>query len=313
MRVALLCLLLAAFVPAAAAQSMDIAVSPPRLDAGELQPGDGVVEQFTVLTDADADISIALDTRTGSLRTFRRLRPDAADRFSAQDCSGCVEYLSGGGELPEQDEELSGGGQATDRWQTVKFFLDVPDDIEPGSHLLELTPQPTVPGRGAVSVASTARVQLLFTVPGEAVRSGKIIGLRAGDNVAGEQRIAGTYYNNGTVTTAADFSFTVETADGSRTVNAGGATVAPGETATFTASVDTGRVNDSFPVTASVDYGTGAATSAATLTVAAPSAPSAATGRPTAAGPSLAAVLLFLLFLAVSSIATWKGVRYATG
>lgn len=308
-RIVVLTALIAALVPAVAAQSMDIGVSPPTIDKGERQPGETFYGEFTVLTDADTDIDISLQTGTGSLRTFRRFKPDAA-AFSAQDCSDCVRYLTGGGTLTEREETLDGGGQETDRWQTAKFVVELPEDIEPGHHLLTLTPQPTATGQGAVSLTSTASVQLFFSVPGDAVRSGKIIGIRADRNVDGEQRVTGTFYNNGTVTVRTAATFTVPASEGEETVSAGTVTVAPGETATFSTGVDTDLVNGSFPVRLSVDHGTGRTTRANNVTVAAPSHPEPVRQEPR---PFPAAVILFLAFLAASSVITWKGVRYATG
>lgn len=306
-RVLLLLAVLAAAAPFAAAQTLS--VSPPTVEEGVQEPGSQFYGQFRVYTDSGQEMEYALSARPGSLDGFENVKPDALERFSAQDCSGCVRFLQGGGDLAERDRSLSTGGGETDRWATVGFVVQVPEDAEPGYHMIEAIPRPEVPGQGSVNVVSTAGVPVVFRVPGEATRSGKIIGLRAGDRYDGYQTVEATFYNNGTVTVRANFELVINRTDGTRRRGAGGRRVAPGESATFSARIDDDLLNETFGVRAVTDYGTGTAESSRRLPLAAvEQRPAPEPGR---AGPSPVALALAVLVLLASSLVTWRVIRYA--
>lgn len=306
-RIAVL-LALALLVPAAAAQ--ELSVTPPTVEEGVQEAGDQFYGQFRVYTATDREMRYSLSARPGDRNAFRNVKQDELARFSEQDCSGCIQFLQEGGALDEQDRALSSAGAETDRWETVGFVVEVPEDADPGYHLIEVVPRPEIAGQGSVNVVSTAAVPIVFRVPGEAERSGKIIGVRAGSHYDGGQTVEATFYNDGTVTVRAGFRFVINRTDGQRRVGAGGERVAPGESATFSTRVDDDLVNDTFEVRAVADYGTGDASASAALSVA-PVAQPAGTAPEPPAGPSPLLVALAALLLAGTSVATWRVVRYA--
>lgn len=304
-RLAILAILLAA--PAAA--QFNVGVSPSSIVEEEpVQPGTSFHGQFFVISSSDENIDVSIKTAPGRISDLRALRPDAATNFSAQPCPDCIEFLRAGGRLLEQDQPLDDAGNIH-RWRRIEFFVTLPNDIEPGYHMMEMTPRPTRAGPGgSVGLVSTAAVPLVFRVPGTAVRSGRVIGISAGERTAAQQEVVATFYNTGTVTMQVSTAFQVPGEDGNRTYAGGAQRVAPGEEARFSAFVEADRLNASTPVTATASYTTGEA--AMTRPLEAKEA-ATVTGQAGHRPPSAGAVLFLVFFLVVSTIVTWGVVQRA--
>lgn len=286
--------LLLLFLPVATATG--IGITPARLDLGTHAPGDTFYGDFNVLAAGNTSVTVDLSAGTASLERFRELDAGAPDRFSAQDCSACVTFLRGEGVIRERDRRI----QDTTRWNTVRFLVDLPRDIEPGYHVLTVTPHPSrTDASGSVSMVATPTLPVIFHVPGRAVRSGMMLGVRRGETVDATRELVSRFYNNGTVTMAVSTRYAITGPNGSTTIPAGTKRVAPGETASFTAAARKQRVNGS-TVTAIADYGTGTARATAPFDRAEPGPVQPAFD---ATGP-----LLILLLVLVSTV-TWRVMR----
>lgn len=303
----LVLVLLAAFVAPAAAQ-FNFGVSPSSIVEDEPHgPGDTFYGRFFVISSSDEDIDISIASRPGALGDLRTIKPGAARNFSAQPCEGCIEFLQYDSRLTERDRALDEAGTIR-RWEQIEFFVNLPEDIEPGYHLLELTPHPERAGPGgSVGLVSTASVPVVFHVPGEVVRSGRVIGIRTGDRTLEEQELEATFYNTGTVTMQVNARFIIPGDGENVTYAAGSGRIAPGEETRFSAMVDAHRLNTSTPVTATVSYRTGEA--AVTRPVQARREVTV-TGRAEQAAP-YGMYLFLVLFLVVSSLVTRKVIRRA--
>ncbi len=285
--------------------SFQFAVAPTHVDKGGQEPGTQFYGEFRVF--ASEETTIGINIERGSLETFRRFRPSSADRFSAATCTDCVELLKGEGTLEEQGETVTVGGSEFSRWKDVRFLLDVPEDMEPGYHLVEITPAPDVSGsRSSVSVVSASSFPVIFEVPGRAVRSGQVIGVRAEKARNDERKIVGTFHNNGTVSMEVKMRFDVESGNGTTVVGTGKRLVPPGESSEFAVFVpDEGEENFAANVTA--DYATGAVTTRTSLTATERATPRQQVEQERVEPPFSTIVLLFIL--AITTFGLWKVMR----
>lgn len=291
---------------APAAAQFNFGVSPSSITLTNVQPGTANYSQFYLISSSDRDIEVSVERTDGDIGDIRRLKPGAVQNFSAQPCGDCIEFLQAGGRLTERDEALDPAGTIR-RWRQVRFFVSPPDDIEPGYHVIGLTPRPRGTGQaGSVGLVSTAAVPLVFRVPGEAVRSGRVIGMRTGERTPTGQDLVATFYNTGTVTMRVSARFIVPGTGGNTTHAAGSRLVAPGEEARFSARVDADRLNGSTPVTAAAAYGTGDAAMTRPVTA---KQEVAVTGRTEQRAQPLTRYILLGVFLVISTIVTWRVVR----
>lgn len=302
----ILLLVAASLLLLATATAFQLAVAPTHVDEGVRERGATFHTGFRVLASEDADIGITVER--GSIQAFRRFNPGDAEHFSAEYCRECVDFLPGksGGSIDERGQSVKTGGGEFNRWKDVEFLYEVPGDMEPGYHMITVTPSPDVSGGGGgVSVVSSSSFPVMFRVPGRAVRSGNIIGLRAGISSGNRQEIVATFHNNGTVTMDVKAIFEVDTGNGTVEVGTGGLLVEPGESKEFSSFVSEDLGNE-FHVRAIVDYGTGNVTREATLS------PSRFAGAPLEPGEETRlpfSTLVLLLVLALTTFVTWKVVR----
>lgn len=293
-------------VPLVAGAAFNFGISPSKEEAGLQEPGDRFFVSFFVVTDSEEEeATVEVDTADGTISEFASSRPEEATNFSEQRCIDCIDFMKGDGPLNDH----SGGGNVK-QWKAVEFFVNVPENAEPGYHMLKVQPQPRrESGGGGVGVASTASFPVLFQVPGEAIRSGRIIGMHAGRNAGGQQQVAATFYNDGTVTMTVSGEITVETVDGNETVRTGTRRVGPKRSVDLTATVDADLLErgEPFMVYASVDYTTGEAAFRSSLTPSEPVTVQGATvKRPQQDDTSLLMYIAVSIMMLVSTVVTWK-------
>ncbi len=291
-------------------------LSPASADKGVRAPGEQFFVSFYLVTQETNPVDVGIDVNDADINT---VSDDRQHNFSEQFCGDCVEFLNAGGRM-----ENEGATGDIEQWKNIEFFVNVPEHAEPGYHALEVTPQPQRSGGGGgVEVISSVSFPVTYRVPGKAIRDGEILGVHAGRNMNGRQRIITTFHNTGTVTMEVDGAVTVNTTDGNQTIRAGTKTVQPGETARFTAYVDTddlagytdtdntGPVQDTFTVYASADYSTGDTRYATSLRPTEPVTVQAAAVQEDTAGRVWSTYALLFVLLILSTLTTWKVVTYA--
>lgn len=292
-----------------AAASFNFGITPSKAEKGVHERGERFFVSFFVVSGSSDSLDVAVDTDDAGVSAFQGIRPEDAANFSEEKCSGCVDFLKAGGAL--QDYEKGG---SINQWKPVEFFVDVPEDAEPGYHMLNVHPRPVrSSGGGSVGVVSATSFPVIFRVPGKAIRSGKVLGVHTGRTFNDEQNIRTTFYNDGTVTIVARGRITVETTDGNVTLNAGRRRVAPGKTEGFTGRIDTEELamhNGTFNAYATVNYATGKDTVATTLSPREPVEPVEPSGavvqKEPSSSPAYTEYVLVILLLAGSTIVSWK-------
>lgn len=299
-------MLVLSFTLPAAAQSFNFGITPTQIDEGVKEPGDTFHVSFYTFSTSSDDMTVDINTGDPSIEKFRSVKGSATSNYSQQDCEDCIRILQGGGTLDERDDTLQSDAANTNRWREVEFLVTLPSDIEPGHHMLEIVPQPRrETNDGSVNLVSTSSLPVTFQVPGRAVRNGKIIGLRAGKHVNGQQYMDATFYNSGTVTMEVNMEFDIQ--DGS-TINAGSQKVSPGGSKDFKAAIDGNSVGENFSVSVTADYTTGTTTEQAVLTKKEPETVETPTGKTQEdqSMPYATAIITVIL----TSLITWRVVRH---
>jgi len=299
-------LLVLAFTLPAAAQSFNFGITPTQIDEGVKKPGDTFHVSFYTFSTSEDDMTVDIKPGDPSIEKFRSIKGSAVSNYSQQECEDCIRILQGGGTLDEREESLQSDAANTNRWREVEFLVTLPNNIEPGHHMIEIVPQPRRKNSdGSVNLVSTSSLPITFQVPGKAVRKGKIIGLRAGKHINGRQYMDATFYNSGTVTMDVTMEFDVQ--NGSR-INAGSQTIKPGRSADFKAAIDGTSIGENFSVTATADHTNGQATERTVLTTNEPQTVETPTGKSQEDStiPYTTAIITVLL----TSLITWRVVRH---
>jgi hypothetical protein len=314
-RAAVIIVVGAVFISTGAAAAFNFGITPSKVDKGVQEPGEKFFVSFNVVSGQTEQLDVSLDTATADVTAFQQLNDrETAENYSEQRCDGCIEFLKAGGQLREYTRDGS-----INQWKPVEFFVTVPDDVEPGYHMLAVTPQPTTAsGSGSVGVVSSATFPVIFRVPGKAVRSTRLLGLQTGKTTDDRQHIVATLYNDGTVTVTTRTAIRVPADDGPATLQAGTRRLAPGETAQVTGRIPTDQLtvqNGTFTANATVDYGTGMDRFTTRLQPREPVKQPSATGAVAEPGTedqwSLPPYLLLAVILAMTTLTTWKVVQRA--
>ena len=178
-------------------------ISPGLIDLGELERGSNKIVKFYIITSPDESILLKLDAEEGNIDLFESGPFNHLfSEYSEQPVSSRVKFITNPVEI-KPGEELKTIGGILKNVKEVNFILNIPDDAEPGYHLLSIRPSPTVPtGQGPVGVNIVAVIPLtvIFRVPGKAVREGRILDIVSG-GLSGNRLVLNIYFQNkGTVT-----------------------------------------------------------------------------------------------------------------
>ncbi|MBU0530621.1 MAG: hypothetical protein KKC05_03015 [Nanoarchaeota archaeon] len=178
-----------------------LGVSPSVIDVGELDRGSTRVLHFFVTTQSKEDIIIKLDSQSVELDYFKKPGYEKyLQNYSEQDASSWIEYINNPINLEYSPIDKDDG--TINRWRKVNFILKVPEDAEPGYHAISIRPTPQIPqGYGtSFTVVGLTTTAVLVKVPGEAIRSGKILDVTNGGFLGVRLRLNTVFQNTGTVT-----------------------------------------------------------------------------------------------------------------
>lgn len=189
-----------------ASREYQVGVSPLVLDLGEIERGREIVSEFFIVTASTEELLVKLEARRGPPEFFEKpAYSGLVQEYSEEDSSSWLLFPSNPVVLAPQEEALSTPGGTIRGWRKINFVVKIPDGAEPGYHLVSIQPSPYVsPGKAlGVNIVAISAVNLLFRVPGEAVRSGQVLDVAAG-KYDGKEAVAGVFFKNtGTVTVSA--------------------------------------------------------------------------------------------------------------
>ena len=195
---------------ASTASAASVGVAPGFADFGEIQRGESRVANMYITTSGyDSPFAVAPEVGEPLTSTFMDSQdsPVSVEEYNGEDIDDWIRFeqdtytVTPGNTTPYT---LSDGTPVNAAGQ-IGFYIDVPQDAEPGYHAGMLNVNPQL-GSGGSGFGATARGQAMYTfvfrVPGNVERSLDVVdarGIRTGEN---EARIDIRVANRGTVTTA---------------------------------------------------------------------------------------------------------------
>jgi hypothetical protein len=247
------------------AADFSIGVSPPVVEAGEIGPGEQKIIKFSIFTVSTDPLLVYFGTDNSSMRFFDMGYTELMANFSEEATSSWLEFPNNPVEI-DTASRIAGRG-----WKEVTALLHVPDNAEPGYHVIHVRPMPTVFQQGAApagaGVVAVTRVSVLFNVKGEARREGIILDTTTSGFSKGRFSLNTFFQNTGTVTLYAQATTSLYKKNGTF-VNYFQSTweyAKPGSIKIFTipASAD----EQEYDTTSLVKYTTGEATKNGTITL----------------------------------------------
>jgi len=190
--------------------SKDIAigVSPGTLELGTLERGSTELVNFYVVTPSEDTILVYLDKGRGNFDFFNKDKyKGMALNYSEEDTTPWLKILNNPVELKNADESLEFLRGDVRGHRNVNLILNIPDNADPGYHLLTVIPSP-VTGREAggqvgTQMVAVSPVRVFFNIPGKAIREGKILDISTGRRILDNLEMNVHFLNSGTVTISA--------------------------------------------------------------------------------------------------------------
>ncbi len=203
-----LCLTASLYLMLPVSYTLSISAMPGVNNIGYVTRGNTYLIDFYLLSDASEEVTVSLSYSSPhpSIYTSRHIPNFNASLASQEDISSWVGFEKKYVVIPPSKKYFPEANVWAN--ERVGVILTVPKDAEPGFHAGSITispmVQPSTPSQGTgVEVISVIRPIFIFRVPGEAIRSGHIIGFSV-NRVSDDSADVRVYFkNNGTVTYSA--------------------------------------------------------------------------------------------------------------
>lgn len=248
-----------------AAKEFSVGVSPSIIELGEVYPDSSKPVSFFIVTASDETVLVYLEPRDAQIDFFNKPNyNEYVNFYSEESTTGWIQTFSNPVEL-KPSGEISTLGGSVKGWREVNFLLNIPKNAEPGYHLVKIFPKPALPtgaiGQVGVQIAAITPVTILFKVPGNVIRQGKILDITTGRQIGNNLELLTHFINTGTVTISARANdIKIYDKDGSlkASLASGTKTIRPGEKYVFTAMLPLNDIKDGdYLVSSNVNFVTG--------------------------------------------------------
>ena len=185
--------------------NFSVGVSPPIIELWNLKRGESKIVKFYLVSPTNEPLLVKLEAENGNLDFFDNPRyKNLVDKYSEESVKEWVEFFDNPVEIKPANKSLKTVGGEITGWKEVSFVLKIPEDAEPGYHLVRIKPIPYLPsetfGQVGTRVVAITLVNVIFNVSGNAVRDGVILDTTR-DKISGNSVGINTYFKNiGTVT-----------------------------------------------------------------------------------------------------------------
>lgn len=245
------------------AAEFSVGVSPSLINLDQISPGTSKPVSFFIVTASDETLLVYLEPSEPLIDFFDN--PSYKGyliNYSQEPTSSWVQTFSNPVELKPQGQLNTVGGTVKG-WREINFLLNIPDNVEPGYHLVKIFPRPYLPsgsiGQVGVQIAAITPVTMFFRVPGDAIRDGKILDVTTGRQIGNNIELFVHFINTGTVSISAKAN-EIKIYGKNSTISLSSDTklIRPGETQVLTSmlSLD-GLEQGEYNVFANVDFITG--------------------------------------------------------
>ncbi|MFH0929008.1 MAG: hypothetical protein V1818_01475 [Candidatus Aenigmatarchaeota archaeon] len=280
------------------APNYNVGVSPGSIDLGEVEAGTTKVVDFYIVTMSEETMLVRLDPETVIFDTV-----PFKNNFSEENMLSWINIIDNPVELEPKYETLQTLGGSINSHRQVSFLINIPDDAEPGYHMIKMKPVPLatreeIGSVGSMVVAVTS-VKVMFNVAGDPVRKGTILDVETGSYREGSVEMKTYFQNTGTVTISANGNQKIYDKEGKLvgTINLGKTYIAPKEIKTFRGTLKTADLPpEEYNVYTVIDYTTGKAEKSSSIEL------SPATSLAIEQGGDMTLLFLILIVLIVSII-----------
>lgn len=184
-----------------------VGVSPSLINLGEVPPGSSKLVSFFIVTVSDETLLVYLEPAEALIDFFDN--PNYKSYiydYSQEPTAGWIQIFSNPVELKPISEITTLGGTIKG-WREVNVLLNIPENAEPGYHLVRVLPKPALPtgaiGQVGVQIAAVTPVVILFRISGDAIRDGKILDITTGRQIGNNLELLVHFLNTGTVSISA--------------------------------------------------------------------------------------------------------------
>ena len=180
-------------------QKYTVGVSPPYIDLGEVERGETKSVKFYIISPSNDEMLVKLIEHQDNMDFIKSYSPILIANYSEEDVSNWIRYFFNPVVLKPQAQPLQTAIGKVTNWREINFLLSIPKNAEPGYHSFSIQPEPEfvgqVGGQVGVGIVAVTKVNIIFRVPGEAIRRGEIV------DVLGEgNKVRIFFKNTGTVT-----------------------------------------------------------------------------------------------------------------
>ncbi|MCC5994163.1 MAG: hypothetical protein LM587_01020 [Candidatus Aenigmarchaeota archaeon] len=180
-------------------QQYTVGVSPPIIDLGDVNRGETKNVKFYIVSPSNEEMLVHLIQYPDNLDFVRAYNSSIIANYSEEDVSSWIKYFSNPVPLKPQTQPLQTPIGKITNWREISFLLSIPNNAEPGYHSFGIQPEPEFTGQAGgqvgVGIIAVTKVNVIFRVPGEAIRSGEII-----DALGEGNKVRIFFKNTGTVT-----------------------------------------------------------------------------------------------------------------
>ncbi len=296
-------LIILLFLPVANAAVFSVGVSPNTVVVNDISPGETSIVKFSIFSVSDEPLLVYLSAENGNFDFFNKGYAEHKSEFSEESASPWVEFLNNPVEINPEERKAGRG------WVDINLLLHVPENAEPGYHVVQISPMPTVfgqtPGQVGTALVTIAQVSILFNVKGGARREGLILDTTADGYSKYGFHLKTFFQNTGTLTLHAraankiydtNDTFLGEFISGSDYVK-------PGNTFAYDTPVQVPFPDGAYKVESKVTFTTGEADKNSTINVYAPIT-GVAVAAPQGEFPWLL-VLLVVIIIIIIIAARW--------
>ncbi|MEM5799562.1 MAG: hypothetical protein QXZ43_02770 [Candidatus Aenigmatarchaeota archaeon] len=176
-----------------------VGVSPPVLDLGEINRGETKIAKFYVITSTQDTLIVRLEATRGKADFFTPTNYwQYLSNYSEEDTKTWISFISN----PIDLEPINLPGTNIKSSREVTFILKVPEDAEAGYHTAYIMLDPKTPRQTTkpISIRTVFPLTILFKIPGDAIRDGKIYDTKFLGSDADTTYFNSIFQNTGTVT-----------------------------------------------------------------------------------------------------------------
>ncbi len=289
------------------AQEISIGVSPGLLDLKEIERSTSKISRFHLVTPSDRNVLVGLSVPYDNPDIFKKEEyRDSIFNYSEEDCGSWIKFLENPVEIKPTDQTLSVG--MIKGWKEIIFIVNIPKNAEPGYHTRKITPNVVTseePGKGVV-VRTLTNINLIFNVPGNAIRNGKILDVTTGKYIHESLELRVFFQNTGTVTIIpydGDMKIYDSTGRLIDTLSISGPAVKPGEVDVFTTLWNTRNLNlGDYKVVTTLDIRSGKISKESVINLYEPSKLAPPTGKVVEEPSQFPWLLLIAVIIIISTV-----------